>query len=353
MLFRSSGWSPPGGVSVAPKCALPGHSFDYTRPIATLVPQQATLHPSSSCRYCGFEGPKLVRTPDTNYLHMAANFRLTDLPSHPRCGLSEDCPRGAPVPHRSLRAIRCGSPSSALAATARKPRCSSRPSRSAPCAWVTRWTRSPVSARAGPFGWTVRDGNQQSLSLRPALPATELLGCPSLASSGAERASTHWNFAYEPRAAVGLKDPDMLEQKDTLQPSGHSGTRMGQLDLETANDMAKSARCKILCLTFPGCTRRVAWVRPFFPLVPVSRLHGAEAADCCVMRSQLPVSALGGECRGAAALLPHLPGQPAVHRREIDEASYGCSTRAVRVRLVEGGDVGPKPRHTPFTHSLS
>lgn len=25
---------------------------------------------------------------------MAANFRLTDLPSHPRCGLSEDCPRG-------------------------------------------------------------------------------------------------------------------------------------------------------------------------------------------------------------------------------------------------------------------
>ncbi|EOD04754.1 hypothetical protein EMIHUDRAFT_453822 [Emiliania huxleyi CCMP1516] len=77
---------------------------------------------------------------------------------------------------------------------------------------------------------------------------------------GAERASTHWNFAYEPRAAVGLKDPDMLEQKDTLQPSGHSGTRMGQLDLETANDMAKSARCKILCLAFPGCTRRVAWV---------------------------------------------------------------------------------------------
>ncbi|EOD09330.1 hypothetical protein EMIHUDRAFT_216739 [Emiliania huxleyi CCMP1516] len=60
---ENGGWSPPGGVSVAPK-------------------------------YCGFEGPKLVRTPDTNYLHMAANFRLTDLPSHPRCGLSEDCPRG-------------------------------------------------------------------------------------------------------------------------------------------------------------------------------------------------------------------------------------------------------------------
>ena len=270
-----------------------------------------------------------MRTPDTNYLHMAANFRLTDLPSHPRCGLSEDCPRGAPVPHRSLRAIRCGSPSSALAATARKPRCSSRPSRSAPCAWATRWTRSPVSARAGPFGWTVRDGNQQSLSLRPALPATELLGCPSLASSGAERASTHWNFAYEPRAAVGLKDPDMLEQKDTLQPSGHSGTRMGQLDLETANDMAKSARCNILCLAFPGCTRRVAWVRPFPPLVPVSRLHGAEAADCCVMQSAPSIRPRWRMRRRSCALTA-----PAGTTRST---SPGC-----RTRKSSGGTASPR-----------
>ena len=45
--------------------------------------------------------------------------------------------------------------------------------------------------------------------------------------------------------------------------------------------------------------------------------------------------------------------RPDSHRRsgEINEASYGCSTRAVR-RLVEGGDVGPKPRQTPFTLSL-
>ena len=45
--------------------------------------------------------------------------------------------------------------------------------------------------------------------------------------------------------------------------------------------------------------------------------------------------------------------RPDSHQRseEIDEASYGCSTRAVR-RLVEGGDVGPKPRQTPFTLSL-
>ena len=45
--------------------------------------------------------------------------------------------------------------------------------------------------------------------------------------------------------------------------------------------------------------------------------------------------------------------RPDSHRRseEIDEASYGYSTRDVR-RLVEGGDVGPKPRQTPFTLSL-
>ena len=45
--------------------------------------------------------------------------------------------------------------------------------------------------------------------------------------------------------------------------------------------------------------------------------------------------------------------RPDSHQRseEIDKASYGCSTRAVR-RLVEGADVGPKPRPDSL-HTLS
>ena len=58
----------------------------------------------------------------------------------------------SPMPHPVPGTLRCGSPSSARAATTHRKRCSSRPSRSALRARVTRWTRSAGLY----FGWTVQ-----------------------------------------------------------------------------------------------------------------------------------------------------------------------------------------------------